>query len=125
MIVGGDSGAVRACPHGVGLVASTVGRQRGSTLYTSMADTHASFHQTQIPGTLYALDGLRANQTVVHPDTVSTDAAGASEIVRAPVWTLGYRYAPRLADVADHRLCRIDPAVNSAAVSVVRPRRPT
>ena len=88
------------------------GRQRGSTLYTWMADTHPSFHQTLIPGTqrdsLYALDGLLANQTVVRPDTVSTDTAGASEIVFALAWTLGYRYAPRLADLADHRLWRID-----------------
>ncbi len=67
------------------------GRQRGSTLYTWMADTHASFHQTLIPGThrdsLYALDGLMANQTVVRPDTVSTATAGASEIVFALAWT--------------------------------------
>jgi TnpA family transposase len=84
------------------------GRQRGSTLYTWMADTHASFHQTLIPGTqrdsLYALDGLMANQTVLRPATVSTDTAGASEIVFALAWALGYRYAPRLADLADHRL---------------------
>jgi TnpA family transposase len=88
------------------------GRQRGSTLYTWMADTHATFHQTLIPGTqrdsLYVLDGLMANQTVIRPDTVSTDTAGASEIVFALAWTLGYRYAPRLADLADHRLWRID-----------------
>ena len=92
------------------------GRQRGSTLYTWMADTHASFHQTLIPGTqrdsLYALDGLMANQTVVRPDTVSTDTAGASEIVFALAWMLGYRYAPRLADLADHRLWRINAAAN-------------
>ncbi|HVA26026.1 MAG TPA: Tn3 family transposase [Chloroflexota bacterium] len=92
------------------------GRQRGSTRYTWMADTHASFHQTLIPGTqrdsLYALDGLMANQTVTHPQTVSTDTAGASEIVFALAWTLGYRYAPRLADLADHRLWRIDASAN-------------
>lgn len=88
------------------------GRQRGSTLYTWMADTHASFHQTLIPGThrdsLYALDGLLANPTTIKPETVSTDTAGASEIVFALAWTLGYRFAPRLADLADHRVWRID-----------------
>lgn len=85
------------------------GRQRSSPLYTWMADTHATFHQTLIPGTqrdsLYALDGLMANQTVLRPDTVSTDTAGASEIVFALAWALGYRYGPRL---ADHRLWVID-----------------
>ena len=88
------------------------GRQRGSTLYTWMADTHSTFHQTLIPGTqrdsLYALDGLMANQTVVRPNTVSTDTAGASEIVFALAWATGYRYGPRLADLADHRLWVID-----------------
>lgn len=88
------------------------GRQRGSTLYTWMADTHSSFHQTLIPGTqrdsLYTLDGLVGNQSTIRPDTVSTDTAGASEVVFALSWALGYRYAPRLADIGDHRLWRID-----------------
>lgn len=92
------------------------GRQRGSTLHTWMSDTHSSFHQTLIPGTqrdsLYTLDGLVANKTTIKPDTVSTDTAGASEIVFALSWTLGYRYAPRLKDLGDHRLWRIDPAAD-------------
>ncbi len=97
------------------------GRQRGSTLYTWMADTHASFHQTLIPGTqrdsLFALDGLMANQTVLRPETVSTDTAGASEIVFALAWALGYRYAPRLADLADHRLWFMAPAADYGPLS--------
>jgi TnpA family transposase len=40
---------------------------------------------------------------------VSTDTAGASEIVFALAWTLGYRWAPRLADLPDQRLWRINP----------------
>jgi TnpA family transposase len=43
---------------------------------------------------------------------VSTDTAGASEIVFALAWALGYRYAPRLADLADQRLWRIDPSAH-------------
>jgi len=89
------------------------GRQRGSTLYSWMADTHAVFAQTLIPGTqrdsLHALDGLLANPTTIAPKTVSTDTAGASEIVFALGWVLGYRWAPRLADLPDQRLWRIDP----------------
>ncbi len=38
----------------------------------------------------------------------TTDTAGASEIVFAPAWALGYRWAPRLADLPDQRLWRID-----------------
>jgi TnpA family transposase len=89
------------------------GRQRGSTLYSWMADTHIVFAQTLIPGTqrdsLYALDGLLANQTLIRPELVSTDTAGASEIVFALAWTLGYRWAPRLADLPDQRLWHIAP----------------
>jgi TnpA family transposase len=89
------------------------GRQRGSTLYSWMADTHIVFAQTLIPGTqrdsLYALDGLLANPTLIRPELVSTDTAGASEIVFALAWTLGYRWAPRLADLPDQRLWYIAP----------------
>jgi TnpA family transposase len=92
------------------------GRQRGSTLYSWMADTHIVFAQTLIPGTqrdsLYALDGLLANQTLIQPAMVSTDTAGASEIVFALAWTLGYRWAPRLADLPDQRLWRIEPTAH-------------
>ena len=53
------------------------GRRRGSTLYSWMADTHTVFAQTLIPGTqrdsLYTLDGLLANQTLIRPEMVSTD----------------------------------------------------
>jgi len=88
------------------------GRQRGSTLYSWMADTYTVFAQKLIPGTqrdsLHVLDGLLANQTSIQPEMVSTDTAGASEIVFALAWALGYRWAPRLADLPDQRLWRID-----------------
>ena len=89
------------------------GRQRGSTLYSWMADSYTVFAQKLIPGTqrdsLHVLDGLLANQTGIRPEMVSTDTAGASEIVFALTWALGYRWAPRLADLPDQRLWRIDP----------------
>ena len=88
------------------------GRQRGSTLYSWMADTYTVFAQKLIPGTqrdsLYVLDGLIANQTGIRPEMVSTDTAGASEVIFALTWALGYRWAPRLPDLPDLRLWRID-----------------
>jgi len=88
------------------------GRQRGSTLYSWMADTYTVFAQKLIPRTqrdsLYVLDGLIANQTGIRPEMVSTDTAGASEVIFALTWALGYRWAPRLADLPDLRLWRID-----------------
>jgi TnpA family transposase len=74
--------------------------------------TYTVFAQKLIPGTqrdsLYVLDGLIANQTGIRPETVSTDTAGASEVIFALTWALGYRWAPRLADLPDLRLWRID-----------------
>ena len=73
-----------------------------------MADTHTVFAQRLIPGTqrdsLHVLDGLIANQTGIQPETVSTDTAGASEIVSARARALGYRWAPRQADSPDQQL---------------------
>ena len=92
------------------------GRQRGSTLYSWMSDSFTVFAQKLIPGTqrdsLHVLDGLLANDTVIQPEMVSTDTAGASEIVFALAWCLGYRWAPRLADLPDLRLWRIDPSAH-------------
>ena len=74
--------------------------------------SYTVFAQKLIPGThrdsLYVLDGLLANDTGIRPEMVSTDTAGASEIVFALAWALGYRWAPRLADLPDQRLWRID-----------------
>ncbi|HEY5844512.1 MAG TPA: Tn3 family transposase [Mycobacterium sp.] len=96
------------------------GRQRGSTLYSWMADTYTVFAQKLIPGTqrdsLHALDGLLANPTGIQPEMVSTDTAGASEIVFALAWALGYRWAPRLADLPDQRLWRLDTRAHYGAL---------
>jgi TnpA family transposase len=77
-----------------------------------MADTYIVFAQKLIPGTQrdssHVLDGLLANQAGIQPEMVSTDTADASEIVFALAWALGYRWAPRLADLPDQRLWRID-----------------
>ncbi len=56
---------------------------------------------------LYVLDGLIANQTGIRPEMVSTDTADASEVTFALTRALGYRWAPRLADLPDLRLWRI------------------
>ena len=103
------------------------GRQRGSTLYSWMADSYTVFAQKLIPGTqrdsLHVLDGLLANQTGIRPEMVSTDTAGASEIVFALTWALGYRWAPRLADLPDQRLWRIDPHARYGPLNVLARHR--
>jgi TnpA family transposase len=79
---------------------------------TTHKQTRSDLANRTIPGTqrdsLHVLDGLLANQTGIRPEMVSTGTAGASEIVFALAWALGYRWAPRLADLPDQRLWRID-----------------
>jgi TnpA family transposase len=88
------------------------GRQRGSTLYSWTAGTCTVFAHKLIPGTqrdsLHVPGGLLASQAGIQPEMVSTDTAGASAIVFALAWALGYRWAPRLADLPGQRLWRID-----------------
>ena len=77
------------------------------------ASTRLFNHHAALPlsrawrgGDMASADGMR----LVIP--VSTDTAGASEIVFALAWTLGYRYAPRLADRGDHRLWHANPSAD-------------
>jgi TnpA family transposase len=88
-------------------------RRTGATWLNVISGRIMGLGGVVVPGTqrdsLYALDGLLANQTLIRPELVSTDTAGASEIVFALAWTLGYRWAPRLADLPDQRLWYIAP----------------
>jgi hypothetical protein len=53
-----------------------------------------------------------ADQTVLRHRTVSTDSAGVSEIVLRSGLDARVPLRTRLADLANHRLWRIDPAAN-------------
>lgn len=92
-----------------------LGFQRGSTLYT--ADGRHPLHlppdaDPGRPPREPLCPRRAAGQPGCRPPRHRLDTAGASEIVFALAWTLGYRYAPRLADLADHRLWRIDPGAD-------------
>ena len=85
---------------------------RGVTWLNYMSDQFTGFYQLVVPGTLrdslYILEGLLEHQTVLDPREVMSDSAGASEIIFALFWLLGYQFSPRLADVNDATFWRID-----------------
>jgi TnpA family transposase len=89
------------------------GSKRGLTYYNFSSDQGAGFHGIVITGTirdsLYLLDGMQDQQTSLDPREIMTDTAGASEIIFALFWLLGYQFSPRLADIGKARLWRIDP----------------
>jgi TnpA family transposase len=89
------------------------GTKRGLTYYNFSSDQGAGFHGIVITGTirdsLYLLDGMQAQQTNLEIREIMTDTAGASEIIFALFWLLGYQFSPRLSDIGKARFWRIDP----------------
>jgi TnpA family transposase len=85
---------------------------RGVTYYNFTSDQFTGFHNIVIPGTLrdslYLLEGLLEQQTSLHPMEVMTDTHGYSDVVFGLFWLLGYQFSPRLADLGEMRLWRID-----------------
>jgi TnpA family transposase len=89
---------------------------RGVTYYNFTSDQFTGFHAIVIPGTLRdslcILDGLLEQQTSLRPTELMSDTAGYSDVVFGLFWLLGYQFSPRLADVGEARLWRIDPDVD-------------
>ncbi len=85
---------------------------RGVTYYNFSSNQFTGFHGIVIPGTLkdspYILDGMLQHQTCLKPTQLMTDTAGYSDLVFGLFWLLGMRFSPRLADLGDARLWRID-----------------
>jgi TnpA family transposase len=86
--------------------------QRGITYYNFVSNQFTGFHGIVIPGTLgesaYLLDGLLEQQTELQPKQMITDDAGYSDLMFGMFWLLGYQFSPRLADLGDTRLWRLD-----------------
>ena len=80
---------------------------RGITYYNFTSDQFTGFHAIVIPGTLrdslYILDGLLEQQTVLRPTELMADTAGYSDVIFGLFWLLGYQFSPRLADLQDAR----------------------
>jgi len=88
------------------------GAERGVTYYNFTSDQFAGFHGIVIPGTLrdslFILAGLLEQQTSLDPREIMADTHGFSEVVFGLFALLGYRFSPRLADLADQRFWRLN-----------------
>ena len=90
------------------------GAGRGVTLLNYTLDHFFGFNGALIPGTirdsLFILDGLLEQAAPqLQPHQVVTDSASYSDMVFGLFSLLGYRFTPRLADLADTRVWRFDP----------------
>lgn len=88
------------------------GTGRGVTYYNFTSDQFSRFNALVIPGTirdsLYLLEGLLDQQTVLRPQEIMTDTADYSDIIFGLFGLLGYQFSPRLADIREARFWRID-----------------
>jgi TnpA family transposase len=87
--------------------------ERAITLYTHTSDQYSVFGTRAISCSareaLYVLDGLLENDTILRPHEHSTDTHGFTEQLFGLCYLLGYSFMPRLRDLADQQLYRVDP----------------
>jgi TnpA family transposase len=91
-----------------GQINARYGSEPGVLFYTHLSDQYAPFHTQVINATVrdatYVLDGLLYHESDLRIEEHYTDTAGFTDHVFALMHLLGYRFAPRIRDLADRRL---------------------
>ena len=94
--------------HFAGQVNLKYGSEPGVQFYTHISDQYAPFHTKVINATVrdatHVLDGLLYHESELHIKEHYTDTAGFTDHVFALMHLLGFRFAPRIRDLADKRL---------------------
>lgn len=84
------------------------GSESGVQFYTHISDQYAPFHTQVINAAVrdatHVLDGLLHHESELHIKEHYTDTAGFTDHVFALMHLLGFRFAPRIRDLADKRL---------------------
>jgi TnpA family transposase len=88
------------------------GYGKGVTFYTWTSDQFSQYGTKVIPSTVrdatYVLDEILDNETELPILEHTTDTAGYTEIVFALFDLLGLQFSPRIRDLGDQRLFRVD-----------------
>ena len=84
------------------------GTEPGVLFYTHVSDQYAPFHTKVINATVrdatHVLDGLLYHESDLKIEEHYTDTAGFTDHVFALCRLLGFRFAPRIRDLADRRI---------------------
>ena len=84
------------------------GQEPGVQFYTHISDQYAPFHCKVINATVrdatHVLDGLLYHESDLRIEEHYTDTAGFTDHVFGLMHLLGFRFAPRIRDLADKRL---------------------
>jgi TnpA family transposase len=103
------------------------GRGHGATFFNFANDQFAGQGGVVVPGTPkdapYLLAGLLEQWSGAPPTQVITDSGSYTDQIFGAFWLLGFRFSPRLADVGDARLWRLDRAANYGPLSGIAHNR--
>ena len=84
------------------------GNEPGVMLYTHISDQYAPFHtkvvNVGVRDATYVLDGLLYHESDLQIEEHYTDTAGFTDHVFALMHLLGFRFAPRIRDLAEKKL---------------------
>jgi TnpA family transposase len=98
------------------------GSDPGVQFYTHISDQYAPFHtkviNVGVRDATYVLDGLLYHESDIRIEEHYTDTSGFTDHVFALMHLLGFRFAPRIRDLADKRLFVVDskkeyPSINT------------
>jgi TnpA family transposase len=94
--------------EGGGNINPKYGSEPGVMFYTHVSDQYAPFHtkviNVGVRDATYVLDGLLYHESDLRIEEHYTDTAGFTDHVFALMHLLGFRFAPRIRDLADKRL---------------------
>lgn len=94
--------------EGGGNINPKYGSEPGVLFYTHVSDQYAPFHtkviNVGVRDATYVLDGLLYHESDLRIEEHYTDTAGFTDHVFALMHLLGFRFAPRIRDLADKRL---------------------
>jgi TnpA family transposase len=97
------------------------GTETGVLFYTHVSDQYAPFHTKVINATVrdatHVLDGLLYHESDLKIEEHYTDTAGFTDHVFALCHLLGFRFAPRIRDLADRRIYVLDKASTYPAIA--------
>ena len=96
------------------------GREAAGLFYTHVSSQHAPFHTVSIPPSgeaAYVIDGLLYHEADLAISVHHTDGGGVSDHVFALAHLLGFRFAPRIPNLADRKLYAFGPALTWPALA--------
>jgi TnpA family transposase len=103
------------------------GRGHGVTYYNLMSNQFTGLNGIVVPGTLrdslVLLAVVLEQQTELNPIEIMTDTGAYTDVVFGLFWLLGYRFSPRIADMGNSRLWRIDPKADYSPLNGVSRHR--